>query len=188
MRPIAAIVLAAFLAACASTVAPQSAAPLAPPKTAWIVGRDGRAVGQAVFTEGPRGVLIRLEFAEHALPPGWHGVHLHTRGDCSDFANGFQAAGGHLGMGPRVQHGLMNAAGPEAGDLPNLFAAPAGPFAAEFFSPGTTLNAAPQRGRIPLLDDDGSALMIHEGPDDQRTQPIGGAGARIACAALTPLP
>jgi Cu-Zn family superoxide dismutase len=47
---------------------------------------------------------------------------------------------------------------------------------------------ANQRERLPLLDADGSALMIHAGPDDQVTQPIGGAGARVACAALTPLP
>ncbi len=188
MRPIAATLLAAFLTACASTRAPAPETPTAAPKTAWIVGRDGRAVGQASFTEGAHGVLIRLEFGSRALPAGWHGVHLHTRGDCSDFADGFQAAGGHLGMAPRVQHGLLNPAGPETGDLPNLFAPPAGSFAAEFFSRGVTLNATPQRGQLSLLDADGAALVIHEGPDDQRTQPIGAAGARIACVALTPLP
>ena len=55
------------------------------PRTAWIVGSEGRAVGQATFTEGPDGVLIRLEFSAGALTPGWHGLHLHQRGDCSDF-------------------------------------------------------------------------------------------------------
>ncbi|UPT61278.1 MAG: superoxide dismutase family protein [Hyphomonadaceae bacterium JAD_PAG50586_4] len=194
MRSIAAFALAILLGACASFGAGDDDAPPVPPRNAWIVAQDGRAIGQAIFTNAPNGVLIRLEFSNGALPPGWHGLHLHTRGDCSDFAAGFQASGGHLGMGDRVQHGLMNPRGPEAGDLANLFAPPAGPFAAEFFSPYTVLGAervpatARNTAREPLLDDDGAALMIHAGADDQSSQPIGGAGARIACAALTQLP
>jgi Cu-Zn family superoxide dismutase len=47
---------------------------------------------------------------------------------------------------------------------------------------------ANRQAREPLLDGDGSALLIHAAPDDHTSQPIGGAGARIACAALTRLP
>jgi Cu-Zn family superoxide dismutase len=193
MRPIAALLFAALLTACATTApAPPPAAQIAP-RTAWIVGADGRALGQVTFRDSPNGVLIQLEFSQGGLSPGWHGLHLHQRGDCSDFAAGFQASGGHLGMSPRVQHGLMNPRGPEAGDLPNIFAPPTGPFAAEVFAPLATLGPAAPRGayrpeRHSLVDGDGSALLIHAGPDDQMSQPIGGAGARIACAALTPLP
>lgn len=192
MRPIAALVLAALLSACASSGGAFTAPP---PKTAWIVGADGRPVGQATFRDGPNGVLIQLEFSQGGLPPGWHGLHLHQRGDCSDFAQGFQASGGHVGMDSqhRVQHGLLNASGPEAGDLPNIFAPQAGVFAAEVFAPRATLGPripgnASRPERLSLLDEDGSALLIHAGPDDQTSQPIGGAGARIACAAITPLP
>jgi Cu-Zn family superoxide dismutase len=32
-----------------------------------------------------------------------------------------------------------------------------------------------------LLDADGSAMMIHAGPDDLRTDPSGNSGGRIAC-------
>ena len=35
-----------------------------------------------------------------------------------------------------------------------------------------------------LLDTDGSALVIHANPDDQSSQPIGGAGARVACGTI----
>lgn len=194
MRPIAALLFAAALAACASTENQAAEAPVSQPRTTWIVGAEGRAIGQAHFTAAPRGTLVRLEFQPGALPPGWHGLHLHTRGDCSDFAAGFQASGGHLGMGDRVQHGLLNPRGPEAGDLPNLFAPPNAPFAAEFFSPYTVLGAdrvpatARNIAREPLLDGDGTALVIHTTADDQVSQPIGGAGARIACAALTRQP
>ncbi len=194
MRPIATLLLAALLTACASRAPADVAVTPPAPRTAWIVGADGRAIGQAHFTPAPAGTLIRLEFSAGALPPGWHGLHLHTRGDCSDFAAGFQASGGHLGMSDRVQHGLLNPNGPEAGDLPNIFASPNGPFAAEMLSPFTVL--APQRvpgnarspAREALLDGDGTALLIHASVDDHLSQPIGGAGSRIACAALTPMP
>lgn len=188
MRPIAALVFASLLSACATSESRLEAAIDAPPRTVWVVSSEGQAIGQATFTEAPNGVLIRLEFSEARLSPGWHGLHLHERGDCSDFAAGFQASGGHLGMSGRVQHGLMNERGPEAGDLPNIFASPSGVFGAEMLTPSVTLATAPVRGRAPLLDGDGAALLIHAGPDDHRTQPIGGAGARVGCAALTPLP
>jgi len=194
MRRIAAALFAALLGACASSPGADAPDPAPQARTAWIVSGDGRAIGQAHFTPAPSGTLIRLQFSERALPAGWHGLHLHTRGDCSDFANGFEASGGHLGMGDRISHGLLHPNGPETGDLPNLFAPPSGIFAAEFFSPYTVLASqrisgnASTPAREALLDTDGTALLIHAGPDDQITQPIGGAGARIACAALTTLP
>ncbi len=191
MRPLVAPVFAGFFAflavGCASSPPERSPALDQPARTAWVVGRDGRAIGQAHFTEAPTGVLIRLEFSQGALTPGWHGLHLHQRGDCSDAAAGFQASGGHLGMGDGVAHGLRNAAGPEAGDLPNILAGP-GAFGAELFSTLVTLHTAPVAGRSPLMDSDGAALLVHAFADDHQTQPIGGAGERIACAALTPLP
>lgn len=188
MRSLAALVFAAVLAACASSDG-GGAPPMAiRPQSAWIVNTTGERVGQAVFSEAPNGVLIRLEFSAGALPPGWHGLHLHGAGDCSDPAEGFQRAGAHVGHDPRRQHGLLNPAGAEQGDLPNLFAAPAGPFGAELFTGAVTLSNVSQAGRMPLLDLDGAALIVHAGADDHMTQPIGGAGPRIACAAITRLP
>ena len=187
MRPLAAALFAVLLSASAGADA-RAQQVQAPPRSVWIVGADGRAIGQATFMEGPQGVLIRLEFSERSLPPGWHGAHLHEHGDCSDFANGFAAAGPHIGSGGRADHGLMQLRGPEPGDLPNLFVSPTGAYGAEFFAPNVTLNHTAVRTRQPLLDSDGAALIIHEAPDDHASQPIGGAGARLACAALTQLP
>ncbi len=188
MRSLAAIVFAALLTACAGTPDSADLARYLQPRTVWIVGGDGQAVGQATFTEAPTGVLIHLEFSQGRLPAGWHGLHLHARGDCSDFATGFQASGSHVTLNHRVQHGLLNRRGPEAGDLPNIFAAPSGISGAEVFSPYLTLHSDRIGNRLPLLDADGAALLIHANRDDQASQPIGDAGARIACAALTPLP
>lgn len=199
MRRAATLVFAALLGGCSlfswgRDDTPVLAAAPSAERTAWVVGPSGNAIGQATFRALPEGILIRLEFSERALPPGWHGAHLHQVGDCSDFAAGFQASGAHLGAQSRVAHGHSQAAGPEAGDLPNLFASPAGVFGAEFVAPYTILGSeripgnANRRERVALLDGDGTALVIHAAPDDHASQPIGNAGARIACAALTPLP
>lgn len=192
MRRFAAVVFAGFLGGCAlfGWAAGGDRAPQAPPapRSAWIVDWEGKPVGQAIFTEGAGGVLIRLEISERTLPPGWHGLHIHQTGRCADPSEGFQASGAHVRHGGGAQHGLLNMAAAEPGDLPNLFVPAAGAYGAEFFATGVTLVTAPSDGRMPLLDDNGSALIVHAGPDDHRAQPIGGAGARIACAALTLAP
>jgi len=35
-----------------------------------------------------------------------------------------------------------------------------------------------------LFDADGSALVVHESPDDMRTDPDGNRGARVACGVI----
>ena len=37
---------------------------------------------------------------------------------------------------------------------------------------------------VVLLDADGSAIVVHASPDDHKSQPIGGAGARVACGVV----
>jgi superoxide dismutase, Cu-Zn family len=39
-------------------------------------------------------------------------------------------------------------------------------------------------GKMSLKDADGSSLVIHANADDGLTQPIGGAGDRVACAVI----
>ncbi|SNT73636.1 superoxide dismutase, Cu-Zn family [Amphiplicatus metriothermophilus] len=153
---------------------------------AAVVNAAGETVGRAVFAEAPGGVLMRIDVK--GLSKGWHGVHFHQRGDCSDGPDGFKASGGHVGLGGNA-HGLLNPEGSESGDLPNLYAAADGRVTVEVFRWGVSLypseaNAA-ANGPEPLLDDDGFAVVIHAHPDDHETQPIGGAGERVACAAVT---
>jgi superoxide dismutase, Cu-Zn family len=92
---------------------------------------------------------------------------------------GFQSAGGHfnpLGW----EHGFLNPRGPHAGDLPNIHVPAGGRLELEVLAPGLTLGPGPTT----LFDADGSALVIHEGVDDYRTDPTGNAGDRIACAVI----
>src|SRR5205085_8933397 len=89
---------------------------------AMFKGPDGSERGTVILTEGPSGVLIGLELT--GLAPGWHAVHVHAKADCSDPA--FTSAGGHVNHATAKPHGLLNPAGPDAGDLPNIMAGPDG--------------------------------------------------------------
>lgn len=165
-----AITVAALAAAVAPPVA--SAADMA---GADIVNTDGAVIGKATFEQTPTGVLMSVDVA--GLPPGGHGIHLHAAGSCTP---NFKAATGHINP-DKVMHGLRNPEGPDNGDLPNLFAAADGTAKAEFF----TTRVSVAGGDMPaLLDEDGSAVIIHENPDDHMTQPIGGSGGRIGCGVI----
>lgn len=147
------------------------------PLTVPLRGPAGEDMGVATLTEAPHGLILRI--AAKGLAPGWHGLHFHEKADCS--SADFKSAGGHMHHDMPVAHGLLNPAANETGDLPNLFAGVNGAATAEIYSPFVSLTDA---GRAPLLDADGSALVIHAAPDDHSSQPVGGAGARVACAAI----
>jgi Cu-Zn family superoxide dismutase len=146
--------------------------------TAQVKAADGKALGTATLTEAPHGVLLRVELK--GLTPGWHGLHFHEKGDCG--TPDFKSAGAHVHTTANVMHGLLNPDGNDNGDLPNLFAGADGSATTELFSPLVSLKGA--GGRPALLDADGSALVVHASPDDYKTQPIGGAGARVACGVV----
>lgn len=143
-----------------------------------LKGADGAAKGTVTVTAAPKGVVLRIEAM--GLTPGWHGAHFHEKGDCSDPK--FTSAGSHVHGTTPVVHGLLNPAGNDSGDLPNIFVGADGKATVELFSGLVSLNSG---GAMPaLLDADGSALVIHAKPDDYTSQPIGGAGDRVACAVI----
>ena len=146
--------------------------------TASAVLRDasGKEVGAATFTVTPSGVLISLDLT--AVPPGEHGFHVHTTGKCEP--PDFKSAGPHFNP-DQTKHGFMTPEGPHAGDLPNLHVPADGKLQVEVLEPNVTLS-----GEAPLLDADGSALVIHAGADDYKTDPAGNSGNRIACGVITP--
>ena len=167
---IASIALTVILALAAAPTA--SAADMA---TAEIVGTDGTVIGKATFEQTPTGVLMSVDVT--GLPPGGHGIHLHAVGSCTP---DFKAATGHINP-EKAKHGLRNPDGPDNGDLPNLYAAADGSARAEFFTTRVTVAGG---GMPALLDGDGSAVIIHENPDDHMAQPIGGSGGRIGCGVI----
>ena len=178
MRTKAALSMMSILALAA--MGAQAAHHGAKSATAAFIDKESNSVGTATLTESPHGLLIHLDLK--GLPPGPKAIHIHTVGTCEDPAEGFVASKGHLNPDGK-EHGLMNPAGPDNGDLPNLFVREDGTFEAEFFTTLASLGGA--EGRAKVLDEDGAALVIHINRDDHITQPIGGAGPRIACGVIT---
>ena len=145
---------------------------------ATLINGSGARVGRAVLTQGATGLLIRVEV--EGLSPGWHDIHIHAKGEC---AAPFTSAGAHVNHGePKAPHGLLNAAGPDDGDLPNIHADAQGRAHAEIFT--TRARIARSGPGQWLWDEDGSALVIHANRDDHTTQPIGGAGDRVVCGVM----
>ena len=138
-----------------------------------IYNNKEEKIGTAELEEVAKGVVVELE--AEGLPPGMHGFHFHETGKCE--APTFESAGSHFNPND-AKHGTEHEEGPHAGDLPNL----------EVDDDGTvsvTVNAED----VSLSEDDdvslvGTALVIHENPDDGKTQPTGDAGDRLACGVV----
>ena len=132
--------------------------------------------GIAWFIEVPGGVEVRVTVqglpafqpAQNTQSPiGPHGFHIHEFGDCAvgDPENPFQAAGGH--WNPRSQpHGN------HAGDFPVLFSND-GCARMSFFT-----------NKFKIEEIIGKAVIIHQNPDDYRSQPAGNSGKRLACGVI----
>ena len=143
--------------------------------SAVLKDKDGKEVGNIELTDTPSGVLIRLTL--DGVPPGDHAFHVHAIGKCEP--PDFKSAGPHFNP-DETKHGLMNAEGPHAGDMPNLHMPDSGKLTVEVLNEMVTLDAEPA-----LLDDDGSAIVVHAAADDYQTDPAGNAGDRIACGVVT---
>jgi Cu-Zn family superoxide dismutase len=177
-------VLAFAVAACALPALAQTPAPATPPLpasntlTGKLAGTDGADLGSITIKPAPNGVILRVE--AKGLTPGWHAIHFHEKGSCTD--EKFASAGGHVHNATPVNHGLLNDAANDAGDLTNIFAGADGAATAEIYSSLVTAKSVDSRPA--LMDADGSSVVIHALPDDYTTQPIGGAGVRVACAVI----
>jgi Cu-Zn family superoxide dismutase len=123
------------------------------------------------------GSEVSLSVALAGFDPGTRGIHLHTTGKCE--APAFTSAGGHLNPTGH-QHGTENPQGAHFGDLPNVTIGATG---------GGTVSATLRGTRTDVLaalfDADGTAIVVHAGPDDYRTDPSGNSGDRIACGVFS---
>lgn len=168
-RPTTLVLTAALLTACASSPVDNNAV-----AAAQLVGTDGEKVGTAYLSKTPKGLDLTITVA--GLAPGDKALHLHAIGDCS--SPDFKSAGGHLNPANKA-HGKQNPLGSHLGDLPNI------PISAD----GTGGITAPIFGDSDVIlhhifDEDGTAVMLHAGPDDYVSDPAGAAGPRIACGVL----
>jgi superoxide dismutase, Cu-Zn family len=136
----------------------------------------GNSVGAAELSPASKGVKIKLNLK--GLPPGEHGIHIHAVAKCDGPA--FTTAGGHLNPDMK-HHGLENPDGPHAGDMPNITVAANGTVKSTVVAPGVTMSDDAHS----IFSNGGTALVIHAMVDDQKSDPAGMAGARIACGTIT---
>jgi Cu-Zn family superoxide dismutase len=168
--------------AAAQAATPMAAAQQATPAAAALdvplIDANGDAVGLATFTENADGVTVHLLI--EGLSPGEHGWHLHEFGVCDPSGDEpFSSAGGH--WNPTAQpHGAPDAAEHHVGDFGNLVASADGLAETEITTTDFTLEAGPTSA----FDEDGTAIVVHEGMDDLTTQPSGNSGPRYACGVV----
>jgi len=179
------VALPALLAGCNSPDTSTAAAPVnsnafeeavlsgagqAPSQSAAaeLKAADGKPVGRARATVNDGRVMLSLQV--EGLPPGEHGVHVHMTGKCD--APKFESAGAHWNPA-NTKHGLEAPGGQHAGDMPNLVVDANGRGSISYELKGATFAG--------LMDGDGSAMVVHASADDQKTDPSGNSGDRIAC-------
>jgi Cu-Zn family superoxide dismutase len=135
---------------------------------------DGSSSGTAELQADGESLSLSVEVS--GLEPGQRGFHLHTIGLCE--GPDFKSAGGHLNPFAKT-HGSQSAGGKHLGDLPNIQVDTDGTASV------TLLIDTPRSEALPhIFDEDGTAVMIHAGPDDLSSDPAGAAGPRVACGVM----
>jgi Cu-Zn family superoxide dismutase len=128
--------------------------------------------GTVRFTQSGNSIKVVADL--EGLNPGQkHAFHIHQYGDCT--APDGMSAGGHYNPEGHP-HGLPEADKRHAGDLGNIQADDQGKAHYEI----TVENVTILGHHNPIL---GRGVIVHAKPDDGG-QPVGNAGARIACGVI----
>lgn len=177
-----------FSFACAALLSTSAlvAAPAAPTASASTqsatmhavsASGTGASLGTVAIEQTPYGVVFTPKLT--GLAPGVHGFHVHENANCGPAEKDGKpgaalAAGGHYDPDNSKVHGLPWGTG-HRGDLPALVVDAKGAAMVPVLAP-----------RLKLADLKGRALMIHAGGDNHadHPEPLGGGGARMACAVL----
>lgn len=154
-----------------------TAEPVMMTKTYPIQNAGGYDLGEVTIKDVADGVEVMVSV--NSLPEGTSAIHFHETGTCD--GPDFTSAGGHYNP-DNVSHGKNTGSGPHAGDMDNFDVPVSG--MVTFTRMNKMVSLSERDGFAPLLDDNGTALIIHAEADDYESQPSGAAGARIACAVI----
>ena len=137
---------------------------------------QGKAVGTAILWKSGPGIGMDLNLQN--LPAGVHAIHFHQNAKCD--APDFKSAGPHFNPDGK-KHGLENPEGHHNGDNPNFTVGADGKAHFKAENKDVTLG----KDSHSLFSNGGTALIVHAQADDQKTDPAGNAGDRIACGVIT---
>jgi Cu-Zn family superoxide dismutase len=142
-----------------------------------IKNKNGSIVGTASFKTVKDGVQVKIE--TKGLPFGPHAVHIHQNAVCD--APDFKGAGPHFNPDGK-QHGYLNPMGHHNGDFPGGIDVDEDHIGnATFVMDSISLEPTAPNS---VFVNGGTAIIIHEKADDDKTDPSGNAGNRIACGVI----
>ncbi len=148
----------------------KAMATVGPSKSATTQPTNSDVTGTVTFTVDG-GQLKFVADIDGLAPNSEHGFHIHEKGDLSD--PDLKSAGGHFNP-TKEKHGGPMTEHHHAGDLGNLKADEKGHAHLE----GTVMHAT--LGGDAATSIVGRSVIIHAKPDDEKSDPAGNSGARIA--------